>query len=215
MRIISGSARGRKLVAPPAKDNSIRPTADRAREALFSILGQKVQNAAVLDLFSGTGALGLEAFSRGASRVVLVDKGHNSLTVLKKNVSIFPNSHQQNNEIIIIKDDLQRPAFIKKLPESIDPHFDLILADPPYGKDLSLPVLQYICTQNLLKEDGLLVVEERHNIVLPETLSYLELVDRRTYGETGFSFYKHIKSQEKTNNNQMLQSTVNMKGATQ
>ena len=212
MRIISGSARGRKLVAPPAKDNSIRPTADRAREALFSILGQRVQNAAVLDLFAGTGALGLEAFSRGASRIVLVDKGHTSLTVLKKNISIFPDIHLENREIIIIKDDLQRPTFVKKLPESVDPRFDLILADPPYGKNLSLPVLSYICAQNLLKENGLLVIEERQNIVLPETLSYLELTERRTYGETSFSFYKFIKTVSTPDNNQTISPGTNLKG---
>lgn len=215
MRIISGSARGRRLVAPPAKDNAIRPTADRAREALFSILGQRVQNSAVLDLFAGTGALGLEAFSRGASRVVFVDKGHTSLTVLKKNVSIFPDIHLQNREIIIIKDDLQRPSFIKKFPENTGSQFDLILADPPYGKNLSLPVLQYICDQNLLKDDGLLVIEERHNIVLPETLSYLELTNRRTYGETGFSFYENVKTQSTPDDNQTIPPGTNVKGAAQ
>ena len=190
MRIISGSARGRRLTAPSAKDNSIRPTADRAREALFSILGPRVVNSVVLDLFAGTGALGLEAFSRGAERVVLVDKGHTSIKILQKNLSIFPDIHQHNNDIIVIKDDLTRPGFVKKIPHSVTPRFNIIFADPPYGKDLSLPILEYISKKNILSDDGVIVIEERHSIILPEQLSHLTLIDRRTYGETGFSFFE-------------------------
>jgi len=174
-----------------------------------------VENCSILDLFAGTGALGLEAFSRGASCVVFVDKGYTSLSVLKKNISIFPSKHLQNKEIVIIKDDLLRPAFVKKLPENINPQFDIILADPPYGKDLSLPVLKYICIHKLLKDDGLLVVEERHNIILPYTLANLQLVDRRTYGETGFSFYTHTYTDNNRDCDTTSSSPENMKGADQ
>lgn len=190
MRIISGIARGRKLSTPPQKVHSIRPTADRAREALFNILGQRVKNAQVLDLFAGTGALGLEALSRGAERVVLVDKDHLSLSIIKKNVAIFPPEYLSSKKIIVIKDDLQRPSFIKKLPEHIGPQFDLIFADPPYDKDLSRTILHFIDDQKILKTDGLIVIEERYNITLPTKLTAIELIDKRKYGETGFSFYQ-------------------------
>lgn len=188
MRIISGTARGRQLTTPPQKDNSIRPTADRAREALFNIIGVGVKNCQVLDLFAGTGALGLEAFSRGAQHVVLVDKNPLSLAIIKKNISLFSGAKEEQN-IIVIKDDLYHPNFLKKLPDNISRQFDLIFADPPYGKDFSLPILQYVNDNNVLRNDGTIIIEERHDIVLPEQLSRLKRFDSRKYGETGFSFY--------------------------
>ena len=209
MRIISGTARGRKLFTPPQKAHSIRPTADRAREALFNILGQRVKGSQVLDLFAGTGALGLEAFSRGAERVILVDKGHLSLNIIKKNVSIFPSEYHNSQKIIIIKDDLQKPSFLKKLPEIIAPQFDLIFADPPYDTDLSRPILHFIDDQNILKLGGLIIIEERHNITLPTKLSNIELFDKRKYGETGFSFYQKTEPTQYENNNTTIQSGKN------
>lgn len=212
MRIISGSARGRRLIAPPAKDSSIRPTADRAREALFSILGPKIMNSVVLDLFAGTGALGLEAFSRGAKRVVLVDKGHTSLNILKKNLSIFPDEHLHNYDIIVIKDDLSRPSFVKKLPDSVPPQFDIIFADPPYGKNFSLPILEYISKKNILNEGAIIVIEERQDIILPDQLSHLTRIDRRTYGETGFSFYQPLIKNDNMDDDSTIPSGTNFTG---
>ena len=192
MRIISGIARGRKLLTPPQKENSIRPTADRAREALFNILGERVDNSHVLDLFAGTGALGLEALSRGAQKVVFVDKGHLALQIIQKNISLFPLEEQQTKKIIVIKDDLQRPSFLKKLPNDIKPQFDIIFADPPYEKDLSTSILQFINDSKILKPDGLLVIEERYNIILPKKLTQLELSDIRKYGEACFTLYQTV-----------------------
>ena len=206
MRIISGTARGRKLSTPPQKDSSIRPTADRAREALFNILGGRVNNSQVLDLFSGTGALGLEALSRGAKRVVLVDKGHLALNLMKKNSSLFPVEDHQHKKLIIIKDDLQRPTFLKKLPLDIVPQFEIIFADPPYEKKLSKTILQFINDHQILKSNGLLVVEERYNITLPKKLSGLELSDQRKYGEACFSFYHTIDSEKRRDNDTTILS---------
>lgn len=190
MRIISGTARGRTLTAPPSKDNTIRPTADRAREALFSILGQKVVDADILDLFAGTGALGLEAFSRGAKRVVFVDKGHTALQVLKQNLSIFSCDQITDTNLRVIRDDLKRPNFISKFPGHLPSQFDIVFADPPYGKDFALPILEYICKENLLTKRGTIVIEEKHTVVLPDHLASLKLFDRRRYGEACFSFYR-------------------------
>ncbi len=206
MRIISGTARGRKLLTPPQKDNSIRPTADRAREALFNILGGRIDNSQVLDLFAGTGALGLEALSRGAKKVVFVDNGHLSLNIIKKNISLFPVENQQKNQFIVIKDDLQRPSFLKKLPVDIIPQFDIIFADPPYEKDLSTSILQFINDHQLLKPDGLIVIEERYNITLPKKLSRLEQSDIRKYGEACFSFYQAVDPANRVNNDKAILS---------
>jgi 16S rRNA (guanine966-N2)-methyltransferase len=190
LRIISGTARGRKLATPPEKDTSIRPTSDRAREALFSIIGPRIRDSLVLDLFAGTGALGLEAYSRGASQVVLVEKEPTALKIIEKNTSIFAGDQSKTTYIHVIKDDLKRPQFLRKLPTGMIPGFDIIFADPPYDKDFSLPILQYINDNNLLKTGGLIIIEERHNVSLPSKLSSIELIDRRKYGETGFSFYQ-------------------------
>ena len=190
MRIISGTARGRKLATPPEKETSIRPTSDRAREALFSIIGPRIKHSLVLDLFAGTGALGLEAYSRGASQVILVDKEPVALKIIQKNTSIFRHEQSNTDRIHVIKDDLRHPQFLRKLALGLTPEFDIIFADPPYGKDFSLPILQYINDNNLLKTDGLIIIEERYNVSLPAKLSCIELFDRRKYGEAGFSFYQ-------------------------
>lgn len=190
MRIISGFAKGRKLNTPPGNELSIRPTADRAREALFNILGKSIQNAFVLDLFAGTGALGLEAFSRGAHFVVFVDNSPLALGILKKNCLRCLKGYRGNAEVRVIQHDLRSPLLPLHLPRDTDGGFDFILADPPYGKNLSETVLILVNNSSLLKPNGLLIIEERHNILLPEILSTLHRVDLRIYGETGFHFYR-------------------------
>ncbi len=202
-------------MTPPSKDSAIRPTADRAREALFSILGSRVVDAQVLDLFAGTGALGLESYSRGAKNVFFVDKGHTSLQILQKNLSIF--SHKKTKELVlhVIKDDLRRPNFARKLPGDIKPQFDIIFADPPYDKGFALPILQYISKEDLLAPKGTIVIEERHTTPLPEQFSNFELIDRRTYGEACFSFFHATKPVSIKNCDTTILSAEEHKGAGQ
>lgn len=190
MRIISGTARGRRLFTPSAKEDSIRPTSDRAREALFNILGNRVRNATVLDLFAGTGAFGLEAFSRDASHVVFVDNSQLAINLIKKNILLCLKGNDSTTELRVIRQDLSKPLSLKKLPDDCLNGFDIIFADPPYGKKLSHNTLKFVNNSSLLKQNGILIVEERHDIVLPNRLSSLELLDRRNYGETGFYLYQ-------------------------
>ncbi len=190
MRIIGGTARGRRLYTPPLHEKGIRPTSDRAREALFSILGKRVVNATVLDLFSGTGALGLEAFSRSARLVVFIDNNRLALQLIKKNVLLCLTGYSGDCEIRVIKHDLMKNIPQNKLLEEAPRGFDLIFADPPYDKNLSHSVLEFINKSSLLTENGLLIVEERHNVDLPPSLSKLERFDRRVYGEAAFCFYR-------------------------
>jgi len=189
LRIIGGIAKGRKLFTPPLHEKSIRPTSDRAREALFNILGKRVTQATVLDLFAGTGALGLEAFSRGAQFVVFIDNNHLALQLIKKNILLCLNGYSGNREMRVIKHDLTRYLPQKKLPAETSSGFDLIFADPPYSQDISFSILEFVNNSSLLTQNGLLIVEERHNVKLPSSLSTLELADRRVYGETAFCFY--------------------------
>lgn len=193
VRIISGTLKGRKLLTPPTQQKSIRPTSDRAREALFSILGSRIAGAMVIDLFAGTGAFGLEAFSRGANYVVFVDYSQLALTLIKNNIaSLFKHPQLFPAELKILKRDLSKPSSLKitTLPEQCRSGFDIIFVDPPYGKNLSLSMLNIINNSSLLKKNGLLIVEERNDVILPENLSELEQTDRRCYGETVFSFYQ-------------------------
>lgn len=196
LRIISGSQRGRKLHSPPPHEKTIRPTSDRAREALFSILGNRVRDAVVLDLFAGTGALGLEAFSRGASLVVFVDNERQALDLIKKNVLLCLADYRGKNELRVIQHDLHKGLPLKKFPQEAAAGFDLIFADPPYAKNISLSILDFLNRSKLLTKDGLLVIEERFNIDLPSRLSHLRLADRRVYGECAFWLYVPVLPDE-------------------
>lgn len=192
MRIISGTARGRKLAAPAGNALTIRPTSDRAREALFNIIGDRVRQAHVLDLFAGTGAIGLEAFSRKARSVIFVDNDISALKLLKKNILLCHKGYTGNCDILVIKHDLAHNLPTIKIPGQLSSVFDLIFADPPYSKNLSITTLNLLNSSNLLSPTGLLVIEERFDIHLPSSFSHIEQVDRRTYGEAAFSFYKKL-----------------------
>lgn len=194
MRIISGTAKGRKLYTPHLHEKSIRPTSDRAREALFNILGKRVIDATVLDLFAGTGALGLEAFSRNARFIVFIDNGSLALQLIKKNILLCLNSYSGSSEMRVIKHDLSVNLPLNKLAKETPSSFDLIFLDPPYDKSISLSVLNFINNSSLLTKNGILVVEERFNVELPTELSQLHLTDKRVYGETAFFFYKPFSS---------------------
>lgn len=183
-------AKGRKLFTPPLHEKGIRPTSDRAREALFNILGKRVAQATVLDLFAGTGALGLEAFSRNAQFVVFIDNDRLALQLIKKNILLCLTGYSGNREMRVIKHDLTRNLPQNKLPDETQSGFDLIFADPPYSQNISFSILEFVNNSSLLTQNGLLIVEERNNVKLPSSLSTLELIDRRVYGETAFCFYK-------------------------
>ncbi len=190
MRIISGTARGRKLITPARQTIAIRPTSDRAREALFNILGDRVKQADVLDLFAGTGAIGLESFSRGAGSVIFVDNDRSALEILKKNILRCYTGYTGHCELRVIKHDLASSLPLKKLPKQQASKFDLIFADPPYSKNLSINIINLLNSSNLLSPGGLLVVEERFTVNFPTGFSNIMLVDKRFYGKAAFSFYE-------------------------
>ena len=187
MRIISGKAGGRKLVTPPGRSRDIRPTADRAREALFNILGERVVGARVLDLYAGTGALGLEALSRGASQLILVDHFRPALDIISRNIGLCASP---DDNVALVRHDLRKglpPALLRG--EKSHP-FDLIFLDPPYDQGLSLLTLQHLDNSNLLAPETLIVAEDRSSESLPDALMHLELTDTRRYGDTGFWLYQ-------------------------
>ena len=195
MRIVGGTAKGRRLQTPskssagPRDSLLIRPTADRAREALFSIIGKAVEGAAVLDLFAGTGALGLEALSRGAQSAVFVDKSSRSIDLIRKNVELCGFSEKA----IIIKRDLAKSlSFLEKLLPGKE--FSIVFIDPPYRKTLCLKILKELSSGNILASSGIVVAEDDSGNELPESIGSLNMFDRRKYGDTGFWLYRANKS---------------------
>lgn len=157
---------------------------------MFNIIGNQVIGANVLDLFAGTGAIGLEAFSRKARFVVFIDNNHLALQLIKKNILHCLTGNSEDCGMRVIKHDLSNSIPLNKLPEEVHSGFDLIFADPPYAKNLSFSILEFVNNSSLLTQNGLLVVEERHNIELPICLQKLKLTDRRLYGDTAFYFYR-------------------------
>lgn len=200
MRIIAGLAKGRRLTSPGARGgDSIRPTADRAREALFSILGRDaLREATVLDLFAGTGALGLEALSRGALHAVFVDKSPFALGLIRQNIETCGFSDQTH----IIRHDLMKglPPFAVPATRARnsrqDQLFDLIFIDPPYRHNLGSRILPLLLEHGLIAPGGLVIVEDDSTETLPETVGQLVLYDQRAYGDTGFWLYENLNQDD-------------------
>jgi 16S rRNA (guanine966-N2)-methyltransferase len=195
LRIIGGTARGRRLQTPSKSTAKypgqlIRPTADRSREALFNIIGQEVKAATVLDLYAGTGALGLEALSRSAIRTVFVDNNPQAVQLIEKNIELCGFS----DRTLVLERDLSKGLYFlaKQLPEV---KFSIIFIDPPYRKGLSSTMLQEIEKTDILSSDALIVVEEDAIADLSSMATELNLVDQRRYGETGFWFYRRTSSE--------------------
>ncbi len=185
MRIISGSAKGRRLFAPPAT-HPIRPTSDRAREALFSIIGTAVIDGNVLDLFAGTGALGCEALSRGAAGVVFIDNSRKALDLVAQNILLVDNGRKRST---LLLRDLGKG--LKLAGDLLPPNgFDLVFADPPYDKGLAEMVLRSLDNCAILSPAALLIVEEHKRFLPPPDLQRLTMIDQRRYGDSLFTFFR-------------------------
>lgn len=187
---------GRKLFSPggkkagPGEKQTIRPTSDRAREAIFNIIGSGIKGAHVLDLFAGSGALGLEALSRGAKDAVFVDCQRSAVNLVRKNIALcgFTDISQ------VVKYDLGRDLPRGGLLPARQ--FDLVFVDPPYGKQLSGSTLERLAaSEEFLAATCLVVVEVAHNEDLPAEVGSLFLSDRRRYGEAAFWLYRKNKEQ--------------------
>lgn len=155
---------------------------DRVREALFNILGSFFAGGQVLDLFAGTGSLGIEALSRGAGRVVFVEKDPRSLQVLKENLRKLSDPPR----ITVYPGNVFR--VLPRLGRDQE-KFGLILADPPFKANLWVKILKAVAQNNLLTEDGLLVAQVSRYYTLPERVDTLVRKDKRLYGETSLEFW--------------------------
>ncbi len=180
MRVVAGSAKGRQLRGP--RSTTTRPTSDRVREALFDILAPYVEGARVLDLYAGTGALAIEALSRGAEAADLVEADRAAQAVIQANLALTGLEDRAR---------LWRMRVDKALTQ-LASQYDLILADPPYADAHVDDLLSQL--GSLLAHEGLVAIEHASRISLPDEAPALRLWKRRRHGDTSLSIYKKAMS---------------------
>lgn len=180
MRVIAGTAGGLKLATPAG--NATRPTADRVKEALFSILEsmERLDGACVLDLFAGSGALGIEALSRGAAHATFVDKARPALAAIRSNLQ---HTRLSGQATVLALDVF---AALEQLNRQ-DACFDLILLDPPYALGLQVKVIEQLA--RLAAPNGLIMAEAASRGPLPLQIGRFRRTERRVYGDTALEFF--------------------------
>ena len=179
MRVISGTARGTNLET--LEGNNTRPTLDRVKEALFNIIQCNIVDANVLDLFSGSGALGIEALSRGAKACIMCDKSYEAIQIINKNIR---KTHLEEKAKVIKND------YKKTLELLQGQKFEVIFIDPPYALDIAVSSIKYIIEFNLLADDGIIILETDNEKRELENLNKLnvKVYDLRRYGRVKLIF---------------------------
>ena len=189
MRIISGKFRGLKL--QPPVDFTIRPTSDRLKESLFSILESnkyniKIENSNVIDICSGTGSLGIEALSRGAKLIYFIDKDPKAINVLQKNISKLKIDYKNETYIKIIRDDANKAL------QNIKKNFDIVLIDPPYNSNVIEECLVKLKQYNLINFNSYIFAESSKN----ENINFdgFDLLDTKIYGKSKLTILQLLNS---------------------
>ncbi|MBR3768481.1 MAG: 16S rRNA (guanine(966)-N(2))-methyltransferase RsmD [Clostridia bacterium] len=176
MRVITGSARGRRLLSPEGAD--IRPTTDKVKESIFNIIQFELEDANVLDLFAGSGQLGIEALSRGAKRTVFVDSSKKSLDIVKKNIELCKFSSCAHT---VFSDAI---AFLRGTSEK----FDIVFLDPPYHNSLCNKALENISP--CLNDEAVVICETQTDEILPEKAGELNVVREYCYSAIKLTVYR-------------------------
>lgn len=179
MRVISGKYRGRVLNSP--KDNAVRPTTDMVKESLFNIIQTDVQDAKFLDLFAGSGSIGIEAISRGAAEVIFCDNDRKSLEIVKSNLNLI------NESAKIIEGD-----YVSSLNRLFGEKFDIIFVDPPYNKGYEADIINRL--SDYLCDDGIVIVESKYSVVkeFVDKITALSLNKTRKYGGSALTIFKKL-----------------------
>ena len=185
MRVITGISKGKKLIS--SKDNFIRPTSDKVKMGIFNVLSHgninfHFENSVVLDLFSGSGALGIEALSRGANHCLFVDKSRESLSICEKNIINCNFIEKSSSKLFDIKSNRDF---------NYGANFDLIFADPPYNNDFVPIIFNFLTNNKLFKKGSLIVIEESIDQKLTTNEGF-EQIDRKVYGKTQVLFFEVI-----------------------
>jgi 16S rRNA (guanine(966)-N(2))-methyltransferase RsmD len=182
--VISGTARGRRLLSP--KNRLIRPTSDRVKESLFNIVSVLLgdfDRCSVLDIFAGSGALGIEALSRGAASAVFIDRDKESAALIRKNLEMCQFVGRAR---VLEKDALLALTLLGRS----EPPYRLVFIDPPYGHGLAEKVLGHLAESPLIDENTVVVVEISSREHLPAAYDPLMQFDRRVYGDTAIAFFR-------------------------
>lgn len=187
MRVITGSAKGRPLKT--VKGREVRPTADRVKETLFSVIGARVVDARFLDLFAGSGNVGIEALSRGAALAVFVELQTAHLKVVEENLNY---TGLMDRAELIRRDARAALPDLGKRGRS----FDLIFVDPPYGQDLCPASLEGIAAHGVLAEAGWVICEHHGKDPMPESVGKLKRFRVLAMGETAVSLYREERAEE-------------------
>lgn len=183
MRVIAGIAKKRQLKAP--RGLQVRPTSDRVKEALFNILGPSIAGSSFLDLFAGTGNIGIEALSRGADRAVFVERDIKNIRIIKDNLGIT--GLEANARLLCL--NVNKAISLLGQEGQV---YDLIFIDPPYLKDLVSSTLNNIIKNDLLKPGGTIIVESSKRDPTPrDAAASLRLLRQEKYGDTLLSFYNY------------------------
>lgn len=188
MRIISGTAKGTKLYTLEGLET--RPTLDRVKESLFNIIQNEIADSTVLDLFSGSGAVGLEFVSRGAKMVYLCDKSKDACEIIKKNIS---KTHLED------KVKLMNMEFVKAIKQVQNIKFDIIYLDPPYKTDFIKIAIEELVKNNNLTQETIIIAEtdEKERILKQvEEIDRIEVEDERKYGRAYILFLKKMNGKE-------------------
>lgn len=181
MRIISGTARGTKLYT--LEGQATRPTLDRVKESLFNIIQNEIIDSNFLDVFSGSGAIGLEAASRGAKKVILCDKSKDAINIINKNIE---KTHLKE------KVELYNLDYETLLKNKIKEKMDIIYIDPPYNSDFAIKSVEYIVNKNIADENSTIIIETDNEEKVLEELKKIniEVIDKRRYGRATLIFIK-------------------------
>lgn len=181
--IESNFRKSERIKTKYSKNEDVRPTTDRVKESLFNMINSYIMESEVLDLFAGTGSLGIECLSRGAKSCTFVDISKESIDIVKSNVK----KARVESESIILNLDFKTAIDKLKLQNS---KFDIIFMDPPYYKNMFIEAIEKIDNSNLLNEDGIIVVEHDTNDLFPDKICKLEKTRDKKYGNTTLTFYK-------------------------
>jgi 16S rRNA (guanine966-N2)-methyltransferase len=184
MRVIAGIYKGRRLKSPPSMQ--VRPTSDRLRETLFNVIAPRIEGVRFLDLCAGSGAVGIEALSRGASHATFVDRSRKMCGLVESNLDLCRIPEEQTEVVNATAED-----FLKQDKGRKDRPWEIIFFDPPYKNDY-LEVLRLLATQAraLLDKDGVLIIEHHHKTELPQKVDALTRVRLLKQGDSALSFYQ-------------------------
>ncbi|AOH54174.1 16S rRNA (guanine(966)-N(2))-methyltransferase RsmD [Peribacillus muralis] len=181
MRVVSGTCKGRPLKAVPG--TGTRPTTDKVKESIFNMIGPYFEGGLVLDLFAGSGGLGIEALSRGMDKAIFVDRDYKANQTVKTNLELCKFSDRAE----VYKNDSERAlkALVKR-----EMAFELIFLDPPYKKQKLMEIVEEIHKHRLLSDNGYIVCEHGHDVTLPESVGSFTVRRKEVYGVIAVTIYQ-------------------------